>query len=61
MLVLAASDNAALERLVRLFPMRTGIAVPDWLIITPSADQFSAVGVRAAGYAHFDQNQATPN
>ncbi|KZV67959.1 hypothetical protein PENSPDRAFT_32803 [Peniophora sp. CONT] len=49
MLVLAASDDAALERLVRLIPMRTGIAVPDWLIITPVADTFSAAGVRAAG------------
>lgn len=49
MLVLAASNDAALERLVRLFPMRTGIAVPDWLITTPAADAFSAAGVRAAG------------
>ena len=43
------SDDAALERVLRLIAPRTGIAVPDWLIVGEEADSKGMAGVIGAG------------
>lgn len=48
-LVIYADAQPALERALRLFPIRTGITVPDWIVVDDTADQFGAGGVQAAG------------
>lgn len=48
-LILYANEKQVLERLLRLIPLRTGIAVPDWLILSPTADSMGAGGVAGAG------------
>lgn len=48
-LFLRADDDAGMERVVRLFPIRTGITVPDWIVVGPKADIVGAAGVTAAG------------
>ncbi|KAJ7470355.1 hypothetical protein FB451DRAFT_1038083 [Mycena latifolia] len=49
MLFLLSTDAAGLERAGRLFPIRTGVAVPDWLITSSRAEQAGAGGVIGAG------------
>lgn len=45
-----ADDPMTLERVVKLFPVRTGVTVPDWLVISGSSiDQRGAAGVKGAG------------
>jgi hypothetical protein len=53
MLFLLATDTAGLEKAARLFPIRTGVAVPDWLIIDRGADRVGAAGVVGGGYVIF--------
>jgi hypothetical protein len=48
-LFMLASDDASIERLGKLFPIRTGIAVPDWLITRSTMDLQGAAGVEGAG------------
>ncbi|KAI0048234.1 hypothetical protein FA95DRAFT_1540157 [Auriscalpium vulgare] len=48
-LFLVGNDEEGLERLARLFPIRTGVSVPDWLIIGRAADTVGAAGVEGAG------------
>lgn len=50
-LVLYYNNEHSMERVLRLLPLRTGITVPDWLLIGPEADFAAAGGVRGAGYA----------
>ncbi|KAJ7090213.1 hypothetical protein B0H15DRAFT_779111 [Mycena belliarum] len=49
MLFLLSTDASGLERAGRLFPIRTGVTVPDWLITSNRADQTGAGGVIGAG------------
>ncbi|KAI0028355.1 hypothetical protein K488DRAFT_89825 [Vararia minispora EC-137] len=49
MLFIIADDDSALDRVTRLFPLRTGIATPDWLVIQPLVDSVGAAGVKSAG------------
>ena len=42
-------DNSGIERAARLFPIRTGVAVPDWLLVGTEADDVGAGGVMGAG------------
>uniref|UniRef100_A0A8H8CMV3 Peptidase S9 prolyl oligopeptidase catalytic domain-containing protein n=1 Tax=Psilocybe cubensis TaxID=181762 RepID=A0A8H8CMV3_PSICU len=49
MLFMLYTDKSALEKLVRLFPFRTGVGVPDWLVVGEKMDSFGAGGVEAAG------------
>ncbi|KAF9001962.1 hypothetical protein BDQ17DRAFT_1281013 [Cyathus striatus] len=42
-------DLENLERAARLFPIRTGVAVPSWIMIHRSADVVGAAGVHGAG------------
>ncbi|KAI5124055.1 hypothetical protein M0805_003883 [Coniferiporia weirii] len=46
---LSGTDPAGLERALRLFPIRTGIAVPDWTIIGSAADNLGIGGIVGAG------------
>ncbi|TFK46034.1 hypothetical protein OE88DRAFT_1729383 [Heliocybe sulcata] len=46
---LLANDDEGLERAARLFPIRTGVTVPDWLVIGTLADSRGAAGLHGAG------------
>jgi hypothetical protein len=46
----SGTDYSGLERATRLFPIRTGVLLPDWMVIESSADRVGAAGVLAAGY-----------
>ncbi|EPQ58538.1 hypothetical protein GLOTRDRAFT_36458, partial [Gloeophyllum trabeum ATCC 11539] len=49
-----ADDPLTLERVVKLFPVRTGVTVPDWLVISGSSiDQRGAAGVKGAGFVYY--------
>jgi len=48
-LYLMSSDYAGLERAARLFPSRSGIVGPDWVVVGPGADRKGAAGIRGAG------------
>ncbi|KAH7889966.1 hypothetical protein F5I97DRAFT_1848975 [Phlebopus sp. FC_14] len=48
-LFLQSTDPSGLERAVRLFPMRTGILSPDWMVVDGCADHVGAAGVEGAG------------
>ncbi|KAL0578240.1 hypothetical protein V5O48_003735 [Marasmius crinis-equi] len=49
MLLMQSTDDSGLERAARLFPIRTGVTVPDWVIVGPDADKVGAAGVVSAG------------
>ncbi|KAF7311632.1 hypothetical protein MKEN_01066400 [Mycena kentingensis (nom. inval.)] len=49
MMFLLGTDAAGLERVLRLFPIRTGVTVPDWIITSNDADQIGAAGILGAG------------
>lgn len=42
-------DQLGIERVVRLFPIRTGVSVPDWIVISSKADDIGAAGLKGAG------------
>lgn len=46
-------DIPILEIARRLFPIRTGVPVPDWMVIDSSMDKIGAAGVSAAGLVIF--------
>ena len=48
-LVMYAESGLDLERILRLFPLRTGLAIPDWIIVSKRADVTGAGGVEGAG------------
>ncbi|KIK95035.1 hypothetical protein PAXRUDRAFT_780281 [Paxillus rubicundulus Ve08.2h10] len=49
-LFLQSTDISGLERAVRLFPIRTGVLLPDWLVVDGRADKIGAAAVEGAGY-----------
>ncbi|KAJ7582507.1 hypothetical protein C8J56DRAFT_954942 [Mycena floridula] len=50
MLLMQSTDSDfGLERAARLFPIRSGIPVPDWIVTAPEADKIGAAGIVAAG------------
>ncbi|KAF8078159.1 hypothetical protein FPV67DRAFT_1603782 [Lyophyllum atratum] len=49
MLFLLANSHSSLERLARLFPIRTGVTVPSWVVTGPLTDSIGAAGIRGAG------------
>jgi hypothetical protein len=53
MLFIIAHDQSGLERAARLFPIRTGMALADWLVIGKRADKQGAAGIEKAGYLNF--------
>ncbi|KAK1229074.1 hypothetical protein PQX77_007890 [Marasmius sp. AFHP31] len=54
MLLMQSTDNSGLERAARLFPIRTGVTVPDWVVVGPDADKVGAAGVVSAGVWNSD-------
>ncbi|CAL1703964.1 unnamed protein product [Somion occarium] len=48
-LISFTSNDSALERAMRLFPMRTGITLPDWIMVSDLTDSIGSGGVQAAG------------
>lgn len=61
MLFMVYTDASSLERATRLLPIRTGVAVPDWLVTIPLMDRYGAAGIKAAGLwsNNWDLNLAT--
>ncbi|KAF9168700.1 hypothetical protein DFQ26_002600 [Actinomortierella ambigua] len=52
-LIIAGLDVKGLEGAARLFPKRTGLLVPDWVITGPEMPWKGAGGILAAGYVQF--------
>ncbi|KAH7927731.1 hypothetical protein BV22DRAFT_1110944 [Leucogyrophana mollusca] len=48
-LFVMSTDQAGLERVARLFPIRTGVSVPDWVVVGAHADRVGAAGIEGAG------------
>lgn len=48
-LFLQYTDLDGLERAVRLFPIRTGVLSPDWIVVNGRADKFGAAGIEGTG------------
>lgn len=48
-MLMIGKNNTALERIGRLFPIRTGITAPSWIMVGPLADTLGAAGVTGAG------------
>lgn len=48
-LFLEFTDLNGLERALRLFPIRTGVLSPDWIVVGGRADEVGAAGVEGAG------------
>jgi len=48
-LLFILGDGFGIERAARLFPIRTGVPVPDWLVISMETDQIGAGGLKGAG------------
>jgi hypothetical protein len=42
-------DNSGVERVARLFPIRTGVTVPDWLVLSAYTDEVGAGAITGAG------------
>ena len=53
MLFMVYTDASSLERATRLLSIRTGVAVPDWLVTSPSMDRYGAAGIKVAGCVDF--------
>lgn len=49
MLFILSSGPHPLERAARLFPIRTGVVGPSWLLVDGRADSTGAAGVMGAG------------
>ncbi|KAF7778870.1 hypothetical protein Agabi119p4_3215 [Agaricus bisporus var. burnettii] len=49
MMLMIGNNIAALERIGRLFPIRTGITTPSWIMVGPLTDALGAAGVTGAG------------
>lgn len=50
LLFILYNSESALERAIRLFPFRTGVPGPDWIVTGQKMDDFAAGGIEAAGY-----------
>jgi len=42
-------DQSGIERVSRLFPIRTGVTIPDWLVLSANADKVGAGAIIGAG------------
>ena len=49
-LVICGTDEEGLDRAARLFPYRTGVGQPDWIIVGPKMKVQGMQGVEAIGY-----------
>ena len=50
LLVLSGTDQEGLERAATLFPYRTGVGQPDWIVVGPKMGANGMQGVEAMGY-----------
>jgi len=41
-MIIAGTDNLGLENALRVFPIRTGVPLPDWLVLAPNDADHSA-------------------
>ena len=48
-LFLRADDEIGMENIMRLFPIRTGVFGPDWMVINPDTAMLGTAGVSGAG------------
>jgi hypothetical protein len=49
-LFMTGTDEAGLERILRILPFRTGLPVPEWVITSGETDTKGAGGLLGAGY-----------
>lgn len=49
MLFMISPDRPGFERLARLFPIRTGVSVPSWVVLDADSDYIGAAGINGAG------------
>jgi hypothetical protein len=47
---MTGTDEAGLERILRILPFRTGLPVPEWIITSGETDTKGAGGLLGAGY-----------
>ncbi|CAG8824433.1 36435_t:CDS:1, partial [Racocetra persica] len=48
-LILAGTDHKGLDQVTKLFPKRTGVPIPDWIIVGPESAWKGAGGLLGAG------------
>jgi len=48
-LFLRGDDETGMENVLRLFPIRTGVFGPDWMVISPEAATLGTAGLTGAG------------
>jgi len=48
-LAIHSEDEADFEKALRLFPIRTGVTVPDWVLVGKDSDVVGAAGIQGAG------------
>ncbi|CUA68055.1 Guanine nucleotide exchange factor LTE1 [Kluyveromyces lactis NRRL Y-1140] [Rhizoctonia solani] len=53
-LYMDAFDPSGYERILRMFPLRTGVPGPEWMIVGPDCDKYGFGGALAAGF--WDRN-----
>ncbi|CEH16659.1 hypothetical protein CBOM_06587 [Ceraceosorus bombacis] len=49
-LLLCGNDASGIERAAKLFPVRTGLSVPEWIVIGPEADWSGIGAILGAGW-----------
>ena len=50
LLIICGTDNTGLEKAAKLFPYRTGVCQPDWVVVGPKMGIYGMQGVEAMGY-----------
>lgn len=48
--IVAGNDELGLELAARLLPLRTGVSVPDWAVVSPRMRWQAAGGLVGAGF-----------
>ncbi|CAG8727095.1 4504_t:CDS:2, partial [Scutellospora calospora] len=48
-LIMAGTDYKGLDQIAKLFPKRTGVPIPDWIIVGPETAWKGAGGLLGAG------------
>jgi hypothetical protein len=46
---MSATSPDGFDRIMRLFPLRTGVSVPEWIVVGRDADTKGAGGILGAG------------
>lgn len=53
-MVMTGIDLLGIERAGRLLPVRTGVALPEWIVVGNDADWFGAGGILGAGWYDYE-------